>query len=224
MTTIHTPLRIALMATLALSVGARADEVAESRLREQLRQTVTEMRQLQDDNTDLRIKLQAAEKQVAAPATAAPAELAELQAALDAQTSAADALRRQLTELLAAQERERQSSAAALAEAKQQQSEAKRFETLFGEREGALTACRNDNAELVTISRELLQKYRNKGVFSTLRDKEPLLGLQRVKLENLAQDYHHRIIDATVPPAAAEATLNHADGAARADASAAPGG
>ncbi len=56
------------------------------------------------------------------------------------------------------------------------------------------------NKALVEISQTLVVRYKEKGVFSALRDQEPLTGLYRVKLESLAQEYQSKIRDQTSIP------------------------
>ncbi len=57
----------------------------------------------------------------------------------------------------------------------------------------SLGQCASDNAELCSISWELLKKYRNKGFGTILADKEPLTQIGKVKLEQLTQQYEEEI-------------------------------
>jgi hypothetical protein len=56
-----------------------------------------------------------------------------------------------------------------------------------------LAHCASDNAELSIIADELLTKYRNKGVGAALLEKEPLIQVKKVELEQLTQKYREEI-------------------------------
>lgn len=56
-----------------------------------------------------------------------------------------------------------------------------------------LAHCASNNAELCIIADELLTKYRNKGVGAALLEKEPLLQVKKVELEQLTQKYREEI-------------------------------
>ena len=51
--------------------------------------------------------------------------------------------------------------------------------------------CHNNNYELADVNNELLEMYRKKNK----KGLDPVLGLGRVRLENLIQEYSHRIED-----------------------------
>ena len=53
--------------------------------------------------------------------------------------------------------------------------------------------CRNNNAGLAGLSRELVQKYENKDVLDSLSAREPLTQLEKVELEKLLQEYLDKI-------------------------------
>lgn len=55
--------------------------------------------------------------------------------------------------------------------------------------------CYTDNHELVSINEKLLAAYNNKGVWSALKQAEPVTGFGKVDTENLLQKYRHAIED-----------------------------
>jgi chromosome segregation ATPase len=57
----------------------------------------------------------------------------------------------------------------------------------------SLGQCASDNAELSSISWDLLKKYRNKGFGTILAEKEPLTQIGKVQLEQLTQQYKEEI-------------------------------
>ena len=184
--------------------GARADEVLEARMRDQLKEAVTQVRQLQIENASLKADLAKATAATPAPAAAAaPADASgseELQSSLDQQTTRADALETQTAQLKKTLSQWQQSYDQATALARDRGAAAKKSEALYQGLRTHVDTCEKNNATLVSISEELLSRYKNKGVIAAARDREPLLGLHRVELERLAQEYHARIVDTTTTP------------------------
>ncbi|MDI1257878.1 hypothetical protein [Aquabacterium sp.] len=62
------------------------------------------------------------------------------------------------------------------------------------------SACRKDNAALVSLGKDLLTRYESKGVADVLAAKEPFFQVARVTLENQAAEYRSRLDAATVKP------------------------
>ena len=56
-----------------------------------------------------------------------------------------------------------------------------------------LTRCRDDNAELCGIADELIVKYKNKGVFNSIMEKEPVTQIKKIKLEKITEEYTDKI-------------------------------
>ncbi|HVO65469.1 MAG TPA: hypothetical protein VMT12_03210 [Syntrophales bacterium] len=57
----------------------------------------------------------------------------------------------------------------------------------------ALGNCKSNNAELCVIAEDLVKKYRNKGVGASLLEKEPLLQVKKIELEQITQKYQEEI-------------------------------
>jgi hypothetical protein len=53
--------------------------------------------------------------------------------------------------------------------------------------------CANKNARLCIIADELLDRYENKGVMSSLLQKEPMTQIKKVELEELTNEYRENI-------------------------------
>jgi len=53
--------------------------------------------------------------------------------------------------------------------------------------------CAEHNARLYTIASEVVKKYENKGVMSSLVEKEPFTQVKKVEMERLVQDYKDKI-------------------------------
>lgn len=56
-----------------------------------------------------------------------------------------------------------------------------------------LAHCASNNAELCIIAEELLIKYRNKGVGAAILEREPIVQVKKVELEQLTQKYQEEI-------------------------------
>lgn len=57
---------------------------------------------------------------------------------------------------------------------------------------GSIQVCEKKNAQLYQVSTELMDKYKKKGVFSALLQAEPFTQLEKVKVDNLLQEYRDK--------------------------------
>lgn len=220
------PILLTGILTLSWCTASYADEASESRMRDMLRQTVLQQRAAQDENTALKIQLEALKAQVsqqsakpAAPALAKADEklkqrVSQLEQTVDqlngqlAQVKQQSAsLKASADQLPATQQLLRQSQAeksqletACRTQLSAQQEKSAQMETQLQALSQQLASSEQKNQSLVKISQELVTRYKQKGVFSALRDQEPLTGLSRVKLEALAQEYESKIRDQVQNP------------------------
>jgi hypothetical protein len=56
------------------------------------------------------------------------------------------------------------------------------------------------NAELYKLGNEILNRYEDFSLGNALSEKEPFVGITRVKLENLVQDYQDKLLDQRAAP------------------------
>lgn len=206
-------LRAAVLPLCLLAVRASAQsDSAEARLRDELRQTTLQLRQEQDANAELRAHQQALEQQLARLEQAAPlsspipaadaAQLARLRSQAAAQDARAEALRQQVAGLQKTLAQWQEGYQKAADTARGRDADARKFEALDHELDRREQACEQKNAELFRIGNELLDRYKNKGVWDALKDDEPFTRIHRVELEKVAQDYHARVLDQKVEPEA----------------------
>jgi chromosome segregation ATPase len=200
----------AILAAVTLAAGGAhaQSSAAEERLRDQLRQATVQLRDAQDSIADLKAQLEKANNQLeaqrAAPAVAKPkpntAENAALRTAVEERDQRITEYQQRLedTQKLLGQWQQAYHQAAALAKARD--ADAKKLEAQYAEASRRGETCAKDNAELVKISRQLLDRYTKKGVWSSLLDAEPVTQIHRIRLEALAQDYHADIEDHVAPP------------------------
>jgi len=199
---------------LLVPAAAWAQDTLESRLREALRQTTANLHSTQDqldarqaelamakatvdaltrENADLKARLDAAKPSATAPGALKPddAALGALRAELSAATSRNAALQGQI--------------AAAAAATKASMDEAQARVTAitkdFGSLRGLVNACRQTNDKLVAVANEILNTYKSQDFRSVwLKSYEPVLGFDRIRLENIMQGFQDKILDQTLPP------------------------
>lgn len=191
---------VAISALLMVAGGAprgacAGEEDTTARLREMLHRTQEALHQAQSDNADLtraktetEQKLNAATKDLEAARSVSKAELA-LRGHLQTTKSAQDDLTRKLAEsntALAA-------ANAKLAEAGKQmaagQAELAQVRQGLERSKTDNAVCENKNLKLYSYAQEVLQAYKKKGVWASLSQKDPVLGLKEVDVENVVQEY-----------------------------------
>lgn len=59
--------------------------------------------------------------------------------------------------------------------------------------ESRMESCRKKNARLCIIAEELLDRYENKGIMTSLLQKEPMTQIKKVELEKLTHEYKENI-------------------------------
>ena len=191
---------------LLLAAQAVAAEGPDERLRAQLRQTTLELRAAQEQLSSLKAENEALKAaSTATPAKAATAEvdsraLAIAQSRAAGAAAEAAALKAQVEADRAALAKWEAAYKEAAEVARSRDGELRRLSEINASATTYGRDCATRNRELVDLGLELLDAYRNKGVWSALAEREPLTGLARVKLENAAQDYAGKIADRSLPP------------------------
>lgn len=185
-----------------MSGWLHADPVMD-RMRDQLRQTVTQMRQLEDENFSLKAKLATAAP-VIAPAPVAPkvnsAELNQLRGAARKESERATALQAKLDEATTQIQQLQQGLLQANSSASNQQAAVLTLDGQVKTVSKKYQLCESSNKQMVALTNELIGRYQQQNFWQALRNHEQVTGLYRVKLENVLQDYQLKIAEATVPP------------------------
>jgi uncharacterized protein (DUF3084 family) len=203
----RTPVLLAGLAVLAaVSAASAASQTDDDRLRDQLRSTVTQLRELQDSQATLMAQKAAAEQERDAlkkkvgsrsAGTAVARRDAAVIAGLRADLAKAQADNAQLAAGA-------QATGAELAKTKQLLAQATaQGQALAADRDGlkaTLATCAAHNAQLYKTGREILDAYARVDLTTVMAKKEPFLGLKRVQLENLAQDYRDALEDGVFTP------------------------
>jgi chromosome segregation ATPase len=209
---IYQAMRLALASCAALALlcsvvgrqASAADDAATARAHEMLRRTQDALRQAQSDNAalnqakaDLEAKLKEATRQLDASRSgltnaqgslhSLQGQQTELQAKYqEASTQLATTTSRliEITKSLAARDSE-------LAQSQQK----------LDASTASNASCEEKNGMLYAYGQEVLDRYQHKGVWAAFRQKEPVLGLRRVEIENVVQEYRLKLADAKLKPA-----------------------
>jgi len=207
----HLNIVLCLMVALGtLSTAGAADDSKSSREREMLRRAQEALRQSQTESSALaqgkseaEQKLKAADSQLESLRSTSKSEQAGLRAKLktaadnEATLNAQlDSARKQIAELTAKQTE-------AMRMLNERESLLKRVQGDLDSSRAAGTSCEAKNVELYEYSQDLAQRYEHKGVWTAMRQKEPVTGLGGVEMDNLLQEYREKFASQRVQPAAA---------------------
>ena len=206
-------LPLAILAVTLAASAAHAQQSTEDRMRDALRQAVTEMRAAQDQSAQAQADLAKAQAEKAALQTqldaataklaaqpAAPAARPADEAALQARVQAAEAQAAQYQQLTAKlQGSYQQAAEQARAKSEESQQQAAGLKA----KSAALDSCKSANTKLIDVAEQVLHLYETQSFRAVLlKSYEPILGQARVKLENMVQNYDDKIRDQEYVPAA----------------------
>jgi chromosome segregation ATPase len=182
-----------------LSTAAAADDSKNSREREMLRRAQEALRQSQTESSALaqskseaEQKLKAADAQLDTLRNSSKSEQAGLRAKLKAAADAQAGLISQLEnarQQLAALSSKQVETAKMLSE---RETLLKRVQSDLDASRAAGSSCEAKNLKMYEYSQELARRYENKGVWTAMRQKEPVTGIGGVGMENLLQEYREK--------------------------------
>lgn len=180
---------------LLLAAGAAHAQSIDDKLRSQLRSTVQELRQLQDNQAQLQADKAAAEKQrddALAQLKAAQAQLA----AARGDTGAEAAAKRALAAERAAREQDARSLAKykasyddLLAVSRTRDAQHVQAQQDLAARDTQLKTCEAHNAALYRVGHEILDAYEHVGIGTFFASRQPFAQSARVRYDELAQRY-----------------------------------
>ncbi len=200
---LHSLLAVGVFALGLTAPLAAADaESAETRLRENLKATLLQLRSTQNDlvtaqsaqnalaeeKKSLGVQNDALKKQAVADHAETDKIIADLKAANADQTKEITRLNDTLAKAKAAFEQ-----AAALARAKEAERARLASELIVAQRRGDDLHVKN--VALFKLGNEILVRYEKFGLGDAISAREPFVGLTRVKLETLAQDYADKLAE-----------------------------
>jgi chromosome segregation ATPase len=184
-----------LLSTSLLAAGSAHAQSVDEKLRSQLRSTVQELRQLQDNQAQLQTDKAAAEKQ----RDDALAQVKDLQAQLAAakgESTAEVAARRALAQEKTSHAEDAKQLAKyktsyedLLTVSRARDAEHTQLQNEFKARDTQLQSCEAKNADLYRVGHEILDAYEHVGFGTFFASREPFAQSARVKYDDIAQRY-----------------------------------
>ena len=206
-------LRIVIISALLIAAGGApgaaraAEEDTTSRLREMLHRTQEALHQAQSDNAELtRAKAEAEQKLGAATKDLEAARgVSRTELALRGQLKATQATEDDLTHKLADTSDRLAAANSKLGETGKQlaarEAELARLKQGLEQSNSANASCENKNLKLYSYAQDVLQAYQKKGVWAALAQKDTVLGLKDVDMQNVVQEYQMKFASQKIPPA-----------------------
>lgn len=157
----------------------------EDRLRDQLRTTLNELHDAQDQQAQLQAQKAAAEKErddLKAQLAAAKAQATHV----TRNTAETDALRAEIAKY-------KDSSTQAAASAQQTQSERDQVKTQLTDVQKQFGICEDKNTKLLKTGRSILDSYEQFDFSDAIGANEPFIAIKRVELENIEQDFDDQL-------------------------------
>jgi DNA repair exonuclease SbcCD ATPase subunit len=186
----------ALLACAVPGFVRAADDDTVARAREMLRRTQEALHQAQADNAELlRAKTEAEQKLKVATDQIATVQSGSkaAQGALNAKLTSAQSVQTDLQNKLNDANARVAATNAKLGDTTQQLNarvaEIAQVKQMLEQSKTANASCEDKNMKLYSYAEAVLQLYKNKGVWASLSQKEPVLGLKEVDVENVVQEY-----------------------------------
>jgi plasmid stability protein len=181
----------------------------EDRLRQMLRSTMLQLRDAQNQVATLQSaqtenekakkalsdRLDELTKQAAADKDAATKTIADLNAKVTDQTTLISQMKDALEKW-----KEAYNKAVELANTKEAQRA--KFESQAIALQRRVDDDESKNLALYNLGKEILDRYQRFGLGTAITAREPFVGITKVKLENLVQDYSDKLLDQTIKPGA----------------------
>lgn len=176
---------LAVAALTALCTAPAHAQSLEDRLRDQLRTTLNELHDAQDQQAQLQAQKAAAEKErddLKAQLAAAKAQLAHA----THNTAETGALQAEIAKY-------KDASTQATASAQQTASERDQLKTDLSGSQKLLGICEDKNTALLKTGRSILNSYEQYDFSDAIGANEPFIAIKRVELENIAQDFDDQL-------------------------------
>lgn len=186
-----------------------ADDDAVARAKEMLRRTQEALHQAQAENaellrakTDAEQKLQAATKQIDAVQSGSKAAQGALNAKLISAQSVQTDLQNRLNDANARLTATSAKLSGTASELAARNGELAQVKQMLEQSKNANASCEDKNLKLYSYAETVLGLYKNKGVWAALSQKEPVLGLKEVDVENVVQEYQQKFASQKIKPSA----------------------
>lgn len=188
------------MTALTCSATAAFADTEADKLREALRVSTLQTRQLEDQRAALQAKVNDAEREKAAAKAQAEAAKAETRETKKQYREAVDEFNRRLAERDETLEKWKAAYEEAATVARDKDAARAKFEGEAAAYKASTKSCVVKNKQLVVAGQELLHRYKAVTIGDTLVAQEPVLGLRRVEIQNAIQDTNDKFLDQKVNP------------------------
>lgn len=186
-------------AVILLATSFEAAAAKDSKEHKELHRLQLQLQAAQQDKGALSDQLDALKKQlddmksVADKASHARVALENLIAEEKLKNTALTGKNQETDDKLQQESKKNADAAAALQKLQvEKDEEKKRLDAEIAKQIDVTQTCEKKNAELYQIDLSLMEKYKDKGVFTSLLQKEPFTQIESVKIENLLQEYRDK--------------------------------
>lgn len=190
------------MSLLSLGQAGAADDATEARLRDALRQAISQNRSLEDNQARLQARIAEQEKQIetlgAKPAGPDKETVERMEAEFNRRLAEQHETAARLGETL---EKWKSAYGEAANAARAKETERAQLAALAQGLDKRARSCEAMNEKLFEVGTEILDRYAAMDVADAISAKEPFLGFKRVELQNLVQDYRDKLLDQKVQEA-----------------------
>lgn len=218
---------VVLCAAGPLAAQQSRDDGASARYQAMVQQLTTERGQLETRNADLKKQLDAANaelKKVRDDKTGLERRLASTEGSLSQATATNTRSTRLAEQQQAKMEELVQQFRMTIETLRETELERNELKSALAARASTLKTCATNNQKLFDTGVEVLDRYEQKGCFSSLREGEPFTQNKRVQLQNLVDEYRWRLEDQLLPAAVKSAAEAAGAAAGAANESAADAG
>jgi chromosome segregation ATPase len=183
-----------------------------ARVMQQLQQLSAEKAQAQAENTKLKTEVEDLKAQLAKTSTALNASEQRAKKVTAAASMKDSAAAQETNEVLTRTRSQMQELVVKFRETAQAlkdvETDRDQLRAQGSTRDRDLKQCVDKNAGMYLVSDEILRNLENRGVWSSLTDKEPFTRLSRTRLENLIDDYRYRVDEMRVGQKKSTAAAN----------------
>ncbi|NVO18006.1 MAG: hypothetical protein HXX10_28635 [Rhodoplanes sp.] len=196
-------MRRLILAAVVAGVTISGPALAQSetdRLRDALRSATAQTRSLEDQRTQLQAKLAEADRArdtLQKQLDGLKTQLREVEAA---HRTAVETFNQKIEERNETLERWKAAYGEAATVARAKDAERSKFEGEANACKARTKSCEAKNKELVKVGHDLMKAYEDVTIGDMISGREPLLGIRRVGVQNLLQDYGSKIREQKVVP------------------------
>ena len=191
---------LALFVAAAMCCGEARADTETDRLRDALRNATAQTRALEDARAASQAKLADAEREKTVLKAQVDAARADVKKLEKQQAEAIEQFNTRLAERDETLEKWKSAYEEAANVARTKDAERAKFEGEATAYKASTKSCFAKNGLLMKVGRELLHRYEAVNFGDMLVAREPLIGEQRIRIQNLLQDYNDKLLDQKATP------------------------